>query len=147
MRLSCGRMIRLYAHTPFPPFRQQHVSLSQSSCVSPGQAYCRWTGGRRWAWSRIIRPQESLPLYKLFNTLWCRVSGQETRGQETRETRGQETRETRGQETRETRGQETRETRGQETREQEKEGKRMVETMPKVSWQRKVSKLSDVCLS
>jgi hypothetical protein len=27
-------------------------------------------GGRGWARSRIIRPQESAVLYKLFNTLW-----------------------------------------------------------------------------
>jgi hypothetical protein len=31
----------------------------------------RW-GGRGWARSRIIRPQESLVLYKSFNTLCCR---------------------------------------------------------------------------
>jgi hypothetical protein len=29
---------------------------------------------RRWAWSQITEPQESLVLYKLFNTRWCNSS-------------------------------------------------------------------------
>jgi hypothetical protein len=35
-----------------------------------GSLLSRETGGRGWAWSRIIRPQESLVLYKSFKTLW-----------------------------------------------------------------------------
>ncbi len=53
-RLSCGRL------PPAPLSRQQVGSLSQSSCVSPEEV-----GRGR---SRIIRPQESLALYKSFNT-------------------------------------------------------------------------------
>jgi hypothetical protein len=57
---------------PRPPLSplscQQVVSLSQSSCVSP--AYSLLTGRRRWAKSEIIRPRESLILYKPFNTLF-----------------------------------------------------------------------------
>ncbi len=54
---------------PYPSLsRQQILSLSQSSCVSPVdcRAYWRETGWRR---SRIIRPRESLVLYKSFKTL------------------------------------------------------------------------------
>ncbi len=40
------------------------------SCVSPVELT---DGGRGWAWSRIIRPQESLALYKSFDTLWAEV--------------------------------------------------------------------------
>ncbi len=51
--------------TPFPS-RQQVVSLSQFSCV----ATVKLTGGE-WGggWTQIIRRQESLALYKSFNTL------------------------------------------------------------------------------
>ncbi len=53
--------------TPFPPLsRQQVVFLSQSSCVSPGE------GRMGWVKSEIIRPRESLVLYRSFNTL-CKV--------------------------------------------------------------------------
>ncbi len=47
------------AFLPPPLSRHQLVSLSQSSCLSPGPAYWR-EGGRGRAWSWIIRPQESL---------------------------------------------------------------------------------------
>ncbi len=50
----------------FPLFRQQVVFLlSQSSCVSPVDLLTGEGGG--WARSRIIRPQESVVLYKSFN--------------------------------------------------------------------------------
>jgi hypothetical protein len=52
---------------PSPLSRQQIVSLSQFSCVSP-----IWGGGGvegAVKCSRIIRPQKSLALYKLFNPL------------------------------------------------------------------------------
>ncbi len=56
-----------------PPFthpsRQLVASLSQSSCVAV-RAYGR-ERGRGWARSQIIRPQESLVLYKSFNDLCC----------------------------------------------------------------------------
>ncbi len=66
-KLSCGLMIRLLAY-PLPPLsRQQFVSLSPSSCVSPVELE-RGQGG--WARSQIIRPRESLALYKLLNILW-----------------------------------------------------------------------------
>jgi hypothetical protein len=67
--LCCGRMIRLLAH-PLPSLSwQQVVSVSQSPCVSPveltdgrgGEGVC---GG-----SQIIRPRESLALYKSLYTL------------------------------------------------------------------------------
>jgi hypothetical protein len=48
------------------PNRQQHFSLSRSSCVS--------VGGGEWAWNQIIRSPESLGLYKSFNTLCMRPS-------------------------------------------------------------------------
>ncbi len=55
--------------TPFPLSHQQVATLSQSSCVSLIEL-TDGRGGREWAWSRIIRPQESLAFYKSFNTLW-----------------------------------------------------------------------------
>jgi hypothetical protein len=75
-RISCGRIIRLHA-PPLPNLSHQQVCLSFSVflCVA-GPAYW-WTkrGERRGrALSRIIRPQESLSLYKPFNTLWQRPS-------------------------------------------------------------------------
>ncbi len=51
-----------------PLFRQQVVSLSQSSCVSPVELTDR-RGGRWQRRSQIIRRQESLALYISFNTL------------------------------------------------------------------------------
>jgi hypothetical protein len=69
-RLSCGCMIRLHTHPIHPPLPRQHlVSLSQSSRVSPVEL-TEGRGGKGRAWSRIIRPQESLVLYKSFSTLW-----------------------------------------------------------------------------
>ncbi len=50
----------------FPHSRQQVVSLSQSSCVSPVEL----TDGREWARRRITWPRESLNLYKSFHTLF-----------------------------------------------------------------------------
>ncbi len=68
-RLSRGRMIWLLAlplPTPLP---------SVSSWTGDTQErhnYWRERGeGRRWARRLILRPQESLVLYKSFNTLWC----------------------------------------------------------------------------
>ncbi len=59
--------------TPFPPPAcQQVVSLSQSSCVSTVEL----TAVGAWAWSRIIRLQESLAFYKSFNTLWLKLKGE-----------------------------------------------------------------------
>ncbi len=58
---------------PLPLSRQQLVSLSQPSCVSPVELTERRRGR---AWRRIIWPQKSLALYKSFNTLWlagCRL--------------------------------------------------------------------------
>jgi hypothetical protein len=56
---------------PSPLSRQQVVSLSQSTCV-----VCRRSslltgevGGGEWARSQIIRPRESLALYKSISTL------------------------------------------------------------------------------
>jgi hypothetical protein len=53
--------------------RQQVVSLSRASCVSPVELIDR-KGGRGWARSQIIRTQESLVLYKSFNTHWFLAS-------------------------------------------------------------------------
>ncbi len=69
-RLSSCRMIQLYAHTPPSPHlpSEKCISFSVFHIVS-GPAY--WGGGGRGrAWSRIIRPQESLGLCKLFNPIW-----------------------------------------------------------------------------
>jgi hypothetical protein len=54
---------------PSPLSRQQFVSLSQSFCVSPVEL----TDESGWARSQIIRPQESLALYKSCNTLCHRL--------------------------------------------------------------------------
>jgi hypothetical protein len=59
-------MIRLHAR---PLSRQQADSLSQSSYVSLFQLTDGIGGGRGRAWSRIIRSQESLALYKSSNPL------------------------------------------------------------------------------
>jgi hypothetical protein len=57
--------------TPPPPLsRQQIVSISQSYCVSPILLTGGRGGGGPGGRSRIIRPQESLGLYKSFNPLW-----------------------------------------------------------------------------
>ncbi len=63
---ACGRMIRLHAHPLTPFFRLQIASLRvcRRSSLLPGE------GGRGRAWSQIIRLQESLALYKSFNTLY-----------------------------------------------------------------------------
>ncbi len=50
-----------------PLCRQQVISLSQSVCRR--SSLRREEVGRRWEWSKIIRPQQSLALYKSFNTL------------------------------------------------------------------------------
>jgi hypothetical protein len=55
-----GGMVRLITQSPItiPRHRQQLVSLSQSSCVSPVELTY---GGRGWARSRIIRLREAWP--------------------------------------------------------------------------------------
>ncbi len=71
-------LIWLHAPTPFPssPVGKLHLFL-MFSCVLPVELTDRRGGGPRgWAWSRIIRPQESLALYKWFNSLWPQVSMQ-----------------------------------------------------------------------
>ena len=60
-------MIRLHAH-PFPPSVSK-LSLFCSLSVWPLVELTDRRGGR--AWSRIIRAEESLVLYKSFNTLLC----------------------------------------------------------------------------
>jgi hypothetical protein len=58
-----------YDLAPPHPLSSQHVgSLTQSSCVSPVGLTAGRERGRGWARSRIIRPLESLVLYKSFNT-------------------------------------------------------------------------------
>ncbi len=63
-------MIRLLAHPPPSLSRHQVVTLSQSSCVSQVELTDGRVGGKWSAKSQIIRPRESLALYKLFNTFW-----------------------------------------------------------------------------
>jgi hypothetical protein len=67
-RLSCSRLSSSPTPSPLLP-RQQLVSLSQSSCVSPVELTDGRGGEKGWMWSRSMRPQESLALYKAFNTL------------------------------------------------------------------------------
>ncbi len=55
--------------TPSPLSRQQVVSLSQSSCVSPIEL-TDGRGGRGWGRSQNIRKRECLILYKSFNSIW-----------------------------------------------------------------------------
>ncbi len=55
--------------TLFPLSRQQVVSLSPSSYVSPVEPTHWGGGGMWWGRSQIIRRRESLVLYKSFNTL------------------------------------------------------------------------------
>ncbi len=52
-----------------PPPRQQVVSLTRSSCVSPVEL-TEGRGGRGWGRSQIIWCREMLVLYKSFNTRW-----------------------------------------------------------------------------
>jgi hypothetical protein len=62
-------MIRLLAHALPTLSPQQIVSLSQPSCASPAGLIV----GRGVHWrakTQIIRPRESLALYKSFNPLW-----------------------------------------------------------------------------
>ncbi len=72
-RLSCGRMIRLLAHSLSPPSlpREQVVSLRRPrpSSLLTGKGM-----GGRGAKSQIIWSRESLSLYKSFFTLWVRLS-------------------------------------------------------------------------
>jgi hypothetical protein len=74
-KLSCCRMILLLARPlPPPPLSwRQVVSLSQA--LSPVEL-TEGKGGRGWARSQIIRPWESLVLYKSFNTLSYQPSGE-----------------------------------------------------------------------
>jgi hypothetical protein len=69
-----GLMIWLLALPPFPLSRQKarpptHRKTEKERQLADGRR------GRRWARSRIIKPQERLVLYKPFNTLWsgCRT--------------------------------------------------------------------------
>jgi hypothetical protein len=61
-------ILRLYDSAPRPP-------PPRPSVCSIGDGRGR---GRGWALSRIIRQQESLPLYKSFSTLWLNQRGQST---------------------------------------------------------------------
>jgi hypothetical protein len=56
--------------TPFPLSHEQVVSLSDFQCVADSPV--ELTDGRGWARSQIIRPLDSLALYKSFRTL-CTV--------------------------------------------------------------------------
>jgi hypothetical protein len=53
--------------TPFPPSPVSKLPLSQSFGVSPVELADERRGGHR---ADSKRPQESLALYKSFNTLW-----------------------------------------------------------------------------
>ncbi len=72
-RLSRRLMIWLLSH-PLPLSRQQVVSLSPSSCVSPVEL----TEGGQWERSQIIRQRESLVIYESFSTLWRRGKNSES---------------------------------------------------------------------
>jgi len=54
---------------PYPLSSHQVVSLSQSSCVSPGRSYTDGRGRGRGANPYDL--EKSLALYKPFNTLWA----------------------------------------------------------------------------
>ncbi len=64
-RLSCGRMIRL------PPFPSPVGKLE--TIEKRGNLLTKEGGGDGRVWSRIIWQQESLALYKSFNTLWLQA--------------------------------------------------------------------------
>ncbi len=69
-----GRMIWLFGHPLSPSLvsklgRRHTGRLRKRDNLADG----RGGGWRGRAWSRIIRPQESLVLYKSFNTLWPAV--------------------------------------------------------------------------
>jgi hypothetical protein len=71
-------MIRLHAH-PLPPPSSSCLSLSRCLCVSPlAQWPLELTDERGWwrGWAdcKITRVQESLALYKSFNTLCSKFS-------------------------------------------------------------------------
>ncbi len=61
------------SHTPSPLTRQQIVSLSQPSFLSPVELADQSVGGG-WGRSQIVLRRESLILYKSFSTLWLRAS-------------------------------------------------------------------------
>jgi hypothetical protein len=68
-------MIWLLPPPPSPLSRQQIVSLSQSSYVSPAVELTDGKGGGgREGKDQIIRRGEILVLYKLFNTIWYFIS-------------------------------------------------------------------------
>jgi hypothetical protein len=58
----------------FPPTPPPLPSVSSTSeshrKTEKKRQLSDWRGGKGWARSRILRPQESLVLYKSFNTLW-----------------------------------------------------------------------------
>ncbi len=66
--IECQAFLRSYDP---PPLRSAScLSFLVFMCVA-GPDYWGERGGRRGrAWSRILRPQESLALFKSFNTLW-----------------------------------------------------------------------------
>jgi hypothetical protein len=66
--LACGRMIRLHAH-PLPPSTLSKVDRRLTGRLRKRDKLLTGEGRRGWAWSRIVRQQESLALYKSFNTL------------------------------------------------------------------------------
>jgi hypothetical protein len=61
-----GCMIRLHAH-PLPPSPDSKLPLFLSLPVPRRSTLLTERGGG--VWSRFIRPQENLALYKSFNTL------------------------------------------------------------------------------
>ncbi len=69
-RLSRYLMIWLLPHPPpLPLSRQQVVSLSQTSLLSPAELSDNKSGVRGWGRSKVLRWRESLVLYKAFSTL------------------------------------------------------------------------------
>ncbi len=62
--------VEWFGSTPTPsPRLPPHSKTEKERQIAAGRE-----GGRRWACSRITEPQESLILYKLFNTRWCNSS-------------------------------------------------------------------------
>ncbi len=59
---------------PCPSLPSASFSLSVFLSVA-GPSYWRGVGeGSWWAWSQIIRPRESLALYKSFSTVWLELN-------------------------------------------------------------------------
>jgi hypothetical protein len=64
---SCGRLLRLHARPTPPPVSKFLIVLSLPVCRRPSLINDGRGGGE---WSRIIRPQKSLAIYKSLNPLW-----------------------------------------------------------------------------